>query len=233
MNLPDNGQARILIFSPHPDDAEFSMGGTIISMVHANFNVNVAVMTDGERHPAANRKDRWIEQERASSLGQYTTQRLSLPDCGITLSNSLEVCINTILNYRPNLVFAPFPKTGDSLPIHPDHEVAGEAVRQAVRKARIPCKKGRRHAVDHLLYYLLPLGVTPTLLFDISQVKGELTKLWSCFASQLTTKRRSIDLLMAERMNLALHSNGILAEAFRTASPLVISPKSLANLIAK
>ena len=233
MNLPDKHQTRILIFSPHPDDAEFGMGGTILSLVQTNCNVHVAVMTDGGRYPATTAKERWIEQEKASDLGKYTIQCLGLLDSGVTLSNGLEVCINTILNYRPNLVFAPLPQTSYSLPSHPDHEVTGQVVREAVRKARIPCKKGRRHVVDYLLYYYLPLGVNPTLLVDISQFQSQLTKLWSCFKSQLPTQKRSIDLLMAERMSQSVHSNGVLAEAFITASPLVILPRSLATIFVR
>jgi len=231
MSQANKRQTRVLIFSPHPDDAEFGMGGTVLSLVQANCMVHLAVMTDGGRHPVTSAKKRWIEQEKASELGQYTIECLNLPDGNVAASNGLEVCINTVLNYHPNFVFAPFPETTCSLPSHPDHEVSGQMVREAVRRARIPSAEGRCHVVDYLLYYYLPLGISPTILIDVSQFQNQLPGLWSCFESQLGTKTRSIDLLMAQRITQAAYSNGVPAEAFVAASPLVIVPNNLATIL--
>ena len=38
---------RIVVFSPHPDDVEIGIGGTIIKLLRANCQVTIVYMTDG------------------------------------------------------------------------------------------------------------------------------------------------------------------------------------------
>ena len=43
---------RILIFSPHPDDAEIGMGGTVAKFLDEGWEVILADLTDGEPTPS-------------------------------------------------------------------------------------------------------------------------------------------------------------------------------------
>jgi len=111
-------EKRALVFSPHPDDAEIAMGGTIARMLDEGWQVIVADITDGEPTPAGSRETRAAETEQATkALG--ITQRCCLQLPNRFLEDNLEyrrVLAEAIRQYTPRWVFTAFRPDA-----HPDH----------------------------------------------------------------------------------------------------------------
>ena len=109
---------RVLIFSPHPDDAELGMGGAIAKFLDEGWEVILADLTDGEPTPAGSVEIREKETQQATeSLGLRHRLCLGLPNR--YLQNNLEnrrVLAETIREYKPRWVFTVM--LPDS---HPDH----------------------------------------------------------------------------------------------------------------
>jgi len=222
---------RVLIFSPHPDDSEFGMGGTLLSLVQNGSLVNVVVITDGGGCSHVSAEQRWIEQCKASDYGKYTISCLQLEDGNIDASECLGKCIEVIIDFQPNIVFAPYPYVGHLLSNHPDHETTGCLVREAVRRARISGVNSKRHIVNKLFYYYVPRDVQPTVYVDITKVMNQLVRLWSCFESQLQTNKRSIEVLTSQRIYISTDTDGIPVEAFVSASPIIVPAESLSVIL--
>ena len=54
---------KILILAPHPDDAEFGLGGTIVKMLEQGKEVHIAVFSNCEKSTPAGFEIGSIEQE--------------------------------------------------------------------------------------------------------------------------------------------------------------------------
>ena len=65
---------KVLIISPHPDDAELAMGGTIAKMVEAGFDVKIVDLTDGEPTPFGTRQIRLREASTAADFRRKQNQ---------------------------------------------------------------------------------------------------------------------------------------------------------------
>ncbi|MBN1844169.1 MAG: bacillithiol biosynthesis deacetylase BshB1 [Sedimentisphaerales bacterium] len=116
---------RILIFSPHPDDAELGMGGTIAKFLDEGWEVILADLTNGEPTPAGSVEIRAAET-RAANDALGLTQRICLELPNRTLENTLEnrrILAEAIRRHRPRWLFTVM------LPdAHPDHIAAHHLV---------------------------------------------------------------------------------------------------------
>lgn len=135
----------VLVFAPHPDDAEFFAGGTIAKMVQEGARVTLVVATDGGcgsfRHDHATLvRLRREEQLRASAvLGVAETVFLGHPDLGLdTLPPGLlrEQFVQQIRRVRPEAVIAEDPFA--PYETHPDHRAVAWAASDAVHFASLP-----------------------------------------------------------------------------------------------
>ncbi len=59
---------KALICSPHPDDAEWAMGGTIALMIKHKWNVVIVDLTNGEPTPNGSEAIRKAETEQANKI---------------------------------------------------------------------------------------------------------------------------------------------------------------------
>ena len=74
-------QADILVITPHPDDAELGMGGTILALKEMGHRVVIVDLTSGEPTPFGDEQKRRRETQRATSLlGVETRMNLGLPN---------------------------------------------------------------------------------------------------------------------------------------------------------
>ena len=74
-----------LVLAAHPDDAEISLGGTILRMVDGGARVGVLDLTRGEMGTRGTRDDRDRETARANELlGLAFRENLGLPDGRVT-----------------------------------------------------------------------------------------------------------------------------------------------------
>lgn len=135
----------VLVFAPHPDDAEFFAGGTIARMVQEGARVTLVVATDGgcgsfTHDRAALVHLRRQEQLRASAvLGVAETVFLGHPDLGLdTLPPGLlrEQFVRWIRQVRPEILIAEDPFAPNE--IHPDHRAVAWSASDAVHFASLP-----------------------------------------------------------------------------------------------
>ena len=133
----------VLVVMAHPDDAEFSSGGTIARWVREGSVVDYCLCTRGDKgtdDPDARPADVAAVREReqlaaAKVLGVRSVRFLAHPD-GV-LESTLELrrdIVAVIRELRPEAVICPDPQRryGPTFSNHPDHRVTGEATLDAV-----------------------------------------------------------------------------------------------------
>ena len=60
--------ASILVFAPHPDDAELGMGGTIVKLARQGHRIHIVDMTNGEPTPHGTVETRAKESAAAAKV---------------------------------------------------------------------------------------------------------------------------------------------------------------------
>lgn len=138
---------RVLCVNAHPDDQEFTVGGTLAKWARAGAAIITVVITDGdagsnEHTPADMTKTqlaaiRQVEQQNASAtLGAQETVFLHYADG--TLQPTLDLrrdLTRLIRKFKPDTVVCGDPTMrffGNSYMNHPDHRAAGDATCDAV-----------------------------------------------------------------------------------------------------
>src|SRR5262245_11990595 len=162
----------ILVFGPHPDDAEIGAGGLLLKMKALGHTTGIVDMTRGDMGwGTPEERDRECA-EAAKTLRLDLRINLDLGDNRIedTFENRCTVAA-VLREYRPQLVLAPYY----DLPIgrglgHNDHWKTGILVSQAynlahLRKAPV---KGEPHQAKAIYYYYIPPGTRPTFMVDVS-----------------------------------------------------------------
>jgi bacillithiol biosynthesis deacetylase BshB1 len=118
----------ILVVSPHPDDAEISVGGTIASSLRQNLRVGVVDLTTGEPTPFGSLVIRQQETAAATEiLGLTWRSNLGLPNRSLqpTLESRRQLA-EVIRLVRPQIILAPYWQD-----VHPDHVAASSLVDDA------------------------------------------------------------------------------------------------------
>ncbi|MDA0588233.1 MAG: bacillithiol biosynthesis deacetylase BshB1 [Planctomycetota bacterium] len=120
-----NDQLDVLVVSPHPDDAEISVGGTIVRCLEEGMRVGIVELTDGEPTPNGTRELRAKETEAASAvLGVSWRENLGLPNRQLAHTlDSRQALANVFRKTRPGIILAPYWEDA-----HPDHVVASDLV---------------------------------------------------------------------------------------------------------
>ncbi len=124
---------KFLIVSPHPDDAEFAMGGTIAKMVESGWGGVIVDLTDGEPTPFGSKEIRQKEKEKASRILSVEKRIcLGMPNRYLqaTLENRKKLAEVIRLN-RPDLIFGPVVPD-----YHPDHVEAAKLLDAARFEAK-------------------------------------------------------------------------------------------------
>ena len=133
-----------MVIIAHPDDAEFTVAGTVGRWVKEGFQVVYVVCTDGSRGsnnpqmpPARMKPIRHAEQQEAAQiLGVNAVVFLDYEDG--TLQPTLELrrdLTRVIRSWRPDAVICQDPTgvlRGSNYVNHPDHRAAGEASLYAI-----------------------------------------------------------------------------------------------------
>ena len=183
-------QAQVMVVTPHPDDAEIGMGGTIALMLAEGLRVGVLELTNGEPTPQGSKELRQSETEAATQvLGIPWRKCLGLPNRSLEHTlDSRWLLAKSIREARPQFLFAPYWE--DS---HPDH-LAATAMTEAARfwakltKSDIP---GQPHWARHLYYYFsvhLKVPEHPSFIIDISAHIDTKLRALRCYQSQFGTK---------------------------------------------
>lgn len=159
-----------LIISPHPDDAEIGMGGTIAALIQEGVRVVVADLSDGEPTPHGSVEKRKEEALAASSILGLNERRL------LTLKNreifdtveSRKVVAGLIREVKPTVLFAPYWEDA-----HPDHVQAAALVESSrfyskFVKSDLPHEPWYPRRILHFFSTHMKVRFQPSFVFDIS-----------------------------------------------------------------
>jgi len=187
--------ADILVFGAHPDDAEFGMGASILKFVRSGASVAVCVLTRGEAGTFGTPVQREREMRAAAAKAGCELEVLDFHDCRIFDSWETRVRLAEVIRtYRPRIVFAPYhtnPSSHKDGAAHPDHTATGTIARSACRYARFSGLKqvaGEPWNAEHLLYYMVPRGMRPSLVHDVSDCMEEWQSVARCHESQMSLR---------------------------------------------
>ena len=189
----------LLVVSPHPDDAEIGLGGTLALLAERGRRVWVADLTRGELGSNATPDERWAEAGAAARvLGLAGRVQLELPDGFLDPHDRGQAgAVTAVLRaLRPRwIVTAPDPVR------HPDHQATPPLVERAAFLARLAAFRPDAPAhrvwpaggalpapagtwVAEARFAVCPDGTEPCLLFDVGAAWARKTEALACFASQ-------------------------------------------------
>jgi N-acetylglucosamine malate deacetylase 1 len=179
-----------LVIAAHPDDAEISLGGTMLRLIEAGRKVGVLDLTRGEMGTRGSQQERDAETAAATRvLGLAWRGNLGLPDSRVEVTLAARERLATLLReLEPRLVFA--QHTED---LHPDHAAGGRLAREgwylsglarvAERDGGGPARRPR-----FLFHYMGHVPFEPSLVVDVSDVWARKVELIRCYASQLAPR---------------------------------------------
>lgn len=134
---------NIIVFSPHPDDAEVLMGGTIARYTRKGHDVLIVTVT------VPNQKEKRIEEsEKAAAILGARLSVLDFDPYELVFNRRLvEVFDKVIKDFPPDIIYTSW--IHDS---HQDHTVVSNAVIAAARK---------NNCSLYMYEQALPSGLTP------------------------------------------------------------------------
>jgi bacillithiol biosynthesis deacetylase BshB1 len=181
----------VLIVAPHPDDAEISVGGTILACRSQGLKVGVLDLTDGEPTPYGSLEIRARETQKATEvLNLSWRENLGLPNR--SLQNTLEARRQLAGVFRvtkPKILLAPYWED-----VHPDHVAASRLTDDARFWAKLSRSDllGDPYWPPKIFYYWsihLRIHPKPAFVMDISDfIEGKMEAIRS-YESQVLTGR--------------------------------------------
>ena len=178
-------QLDVLAVFSHPDDAELTMGGTLLKLKSLSYRTGVLDMSRGEMGTRGTPEIRAKESlEAARVMGLDARLNLEQPDGHIALNEETRQAMVRVLRARrPGVLF-----TSHWDDPHPDHAATCRIVREAARLATM-----RRYdeeaslaaikmpAIAHAVYSRLTI---PSFIVDVSEFAGAKMKAIRAHASQ-------------------------------------------------
>lgn len=190
---PSDQPLDLLVIAPHPDDAEISVGGTILKCLAAGMQVGVLDLTNGEPTPNGSVERRAAEVDRATDvLGLSWRACLNFPNR--SLEPTLE-CRRRLAEAfrltRPRLILCPYWEDA-----HPDHVAACQLVEGARFWSKLSRTDfaGEPFLPPRLLYYFsihLRIHPQPAVVVDVSDVHDRKLEAIRCFESQFAGRDES------------------------------------------
>jgi LmbE family N-acetylglucosaminyl deacetylase len=233
--------ADILVFGAHPDDAEFGMGASMVKFVRCGASVTVCVLTRGEAGTFGTAEQREREMRSAAAKLGGEIEVLDFQDCRIFDSYQSRTALAAVIRrHRPRIVFSPYhtnPASHLDGAAHPDHLATGLIVKSATRYARFSGLKdvpGEPWNADHLLYYMVPRSLKPTLLNDVSPFMQEWESIARCHESQMNLRDgKVLETLAKYRQNYGTIAGVAYAEAFLMEEPVMFDMRSFLGAAAR
>ena len=220
---------RVLLVTPHPDDAEGGCGGTVARWIKDGAEVNYVLCTNGDKGssdpemtPERLAIIREKEQlEAAQVLGVKEVEFLRHPDGA--LEDNLEFCgevVRAIRKYRPDVVMCldPYRDRGHS---HRDHRASGQVTVDAVctyawRRLYFPEHITNDGLQPHVVREIYLWGSEePDTFVDISDTIELKVKTLLKHASQFTDPDRPGQFVRSHAKRVGEQANLPYAEAFR------------------
>jgi bacillithiol biosynthesis deacetylase BshB1 len=180
--------ADLVVFAPHPDDAEIHCGGTIAAHIRQGAKVVIIDATRGELGSRGTPETRAKEAEAASTiLGLTARENLQLPDGAIPSddASARTLIVDAIRRHQPSTVLCI-----NELAHHPDHQALARLVGGAIKAAAFhklstPSKAPAISGV-RLWYYEAELPILPTILVPLTKADWDKKMAAiNCYGSQL------------------------------------------------
>lgn len=161
----------VIVVSPHPDDAEIAMAGSILAMKSQGLKVGILDLTNGEPTPKGSPEIRAAEAARASQLMDLDVRvTLDLPNRWLQNTREARTKIAEVLRrHQPRIVFVPY-----FVDSHPDHVVAAQLAVDGIFAARLGKDdniKGEPYRAKRFYHYLsthMNISPKPSFSLDIS-----------------------------------------------------------------
>ena len=177
----------VLVVAAHPDDAEISVGGTMLLLARAGRKVGVVDLTRGELGTRGSAADRARETGAANKvLNLAVRHNLELPDGRVQVTVEARERLAAILReHEPDVLLAHHVDD-----LHPDHRAAGEIARAAwylsgLSRLADPAATRPARRPSRLYHFMGHVPFEPTFVVDIGEVFEEKQRLVRCYASQL------------------------------------------------
>jgi len=197
-----NKKFKVLTIGAHPDDIEFSMGGTVAKLVQEGHVVYCLDITDGEPTPYGSKKIRKQESKKAAEILGVSRKTLGFPNRYLLDNVKVRKKIaEEIRIFRPDIIFAHYPE--DS---HPDHWAAS-IISMAARfygKLSKADMKGERHYAPRFFYFFsvhLRISPSPDFCIDISETFEQKIKSLLAYESQFKEIGKPIQNQTQDRNN--------------------------------
>ena len=162
----------VLVFAAHPDDAELSCGGTILSLIASGKKVGIVDFTRGEMGTRGTPEIRDAEAAAASNiLGLTIRENLKFKDVFFKNDDEhvLEV-VKKIRQYQPDIILA--NALADR---HPDHGKGAQVVKRATFlaglknvKTDLEGKTQENWYIKNLYHYIQTDFHKPDFVVDVS-----------------------------------------------------------------
>jgi bacillithiol biosynthesis deacetylase BshB1 len=197
----DTSGCDLVVVSPHTDDAEIGLGGTLRLLADRGRRVWAVDLTRGELGTNATTEERWAEAVRASAvLGLTGRAQLDLPDGFIDSTDQDQVhrLVGVIRSLRPRwIVTAPDPVR------HPDHKETPGLVIRAAFLARLaacqapdpggrlwdqgePWPETAERWEPEAVLSVCPDDGKPAIIFDVTSTWATKQEALACYASQFS-----------------------------------------------
>ena len=225
-------QRRVLLIGAHPDDPEFSSGGTTALWTRAGLEVIFVVATSGDKgtpdkEMTGDRLSRMREEEEraaAARLGVTEVVFLRFPDGELTPSLELRGAITRLIRlYKPYAVMTHDPLTlfyNNEFINHPDHRAVGLATVDAIYPtARDPLQFNehiREGLEPHKVKEIYLFGSeSPNVLVDISETIEDKVEALKMHVTQVGPPEELADRVKSRSAMIAEPHGLQYAEAFR------------------
>jgi bacillithiol biosynthesis deacetylase BshB1 len=197
MDLPP-APLDLLVVATHPDDAELSVGGTILRCKALGMSVGVLDLTDGEPTPHGSIEKRAAETAAASKVLQLDWRgNLGLPNRKVAADLPSRRRLAEVFRLaRPGILLAPYWE--DS---HPDHVAASalcDAARFWAKLSRTDLAGEPFHPPRIWYYWSIHLRIHPKAAF-VLDVSGHIdSKLDAirCYESQIANQPEEFPTLL-------------------------------------
>lgn len=167
-------QVDILAIFAHPDDAELTVGGTLLKMKHLGYRTGALDVTRGEMGTRGTVEGRAIEaQDAAKILKLDLRENLGLPDGHVFITDvERTALVRALRRLKPKVILT--HQIGDS---HPDHDHIAQLVRESARLSsmrRYDEETGdEKIAVPVVAHNIFSRRVEPSFVVDISDFLDE------------------------------------------------------------
>ena len=181
----------LLVVSPHPDDAEISVGGTILKSRAAGMKVGVLDLTNGEPTPHGSPEIRAEESAKATEILKLDwRENLGLPNRSLQNDlSSRRKLAEVFRKVQPEYILAPYWED-----VHPDHVVASQLVDDARFWSKLTKidMEGDPYWPPYIFYFWsihLRIHPQPSFVVDISDHIDTKMEAIKSYQSQLITGR--------------------------------------------